>query len=75
MRLKIKGYEVEVKAKYFETRFNKQETMAFLCSLYCDLIEARDRYIEQGYNACADRVQDSMDNIDVLLKENNYTAK
>lgn len=76
MKAKICGYEVEVKAKgYGSTRFNKQDTLAFLCALYCDLIEARDRYNEHEYDGCADAVQRSMDNIDVVLKENHYSVR
>ena len=76
MKVKICDFEVEVKAKgYGSTRFNKQDTLAFLCSLYCDLIAARDRYEEHEYDGCSGAVQRSMDNIDVVLKENNYHAK
>ncbi len=76
MKAKICGYEVEVKAKgYGSNRFNKQDTMAFLCALYCDLIEARDRYNEHEYDGCAGAVQKSMDSIDAVLKENHYSVK
>ena len=76
MKVKICGYEVEVKAKgYGSNRFNKQDTMAFLCAFYCDLIEARDWYNEHEYDGCAGAVQKSMDNIDVVLKENHYSVR
>ncbi len=75
MKVKICGYEVEVKAKgYDSTRFNKQDTLAFLCSLYCDLIEARDSYKAKELLGCAGAVQRSMDSIDAVLEENNYHA-
>ena len=73
MKVKICDYEIEVKAKgYGSTRYNKQDTMAFLCALYCDLLEARDRYEEHEYHGCAGAVQKSMDNIHVILEENHY---
>ena len=76
MKVKINGYEIEVKAKgYRSTRFNKQDTLKFLCSLFCDLVEARDRYEEHEYHGCADAVQNSMDNISAVLNENHYSAK
>lgn len=73
MKVNICNYEVEVKAKgYGSTRFNKQDTLSFLCALYCDLIEARDAYKGQELLGSAGAVQESMDNINVLLNENNY---
>ena len=73
MRVKICDYEVEVKAKgWGSNRFNKQDTMAFLCALYCDLVNARDDYKNKELHGCADTVQRSMDNISVLLEENHY---
>ena len=75
MRFKFNTYEVEVKAKgYDSTRFNKQDTLAFLCSLYCDLIDARDSYKAKELFGCADAVQRSLDSIDAVLEENNYHA-
>lgn len=75
MKVKISGYEVEVKAKgHDSTQFNKKDTLAFLCSLYCDLIDARDSYKAKELFGCAGAVQRSMDSIDAVLEENNYHA-
>ena len=75
MKVKICDYEIEVKAKgYGSTRFNKQDTLSFLCALYCDLIDARDSYKAKELFGCADAVQRSMDSINAVLKENNYHA-
>jgi len=73
MRVEIDGYEVEVKAKgWGSTRFNKQDTMAFLCSLCVELIQARDGYKERKLTGCEYATQKSIENIRALLEENNY---
>jgi len=73
MKVKICDYEIEVKAKgYGSTRFNKQDTMAFLCALCCDLIPARDSYKERELTGCEWSAQRSIDNIRTLLDENHY---
>lgn len=73
MKVKICDYEVEVKAKgYGSTRFNKQDTLSFLCALCVDLIEAKDMYKEQELTGCEEYAQRSIDNIRTLLDENHY---
>ena len=73
MRVKIHEYEVEVKAKgYDSTRFNKQDTLAFLCCLCVELINAKDHYKEEGFDACMGETQRDIDAIRTILEENNY---
>lgn len=73
MKVKIDSYEVEVKAKGWNSnRFNKQDTLAFLCHLCVELINARDNYEEKGLDGCASVTRQSIDNIRTLLDENNY---
>lgn len=73
MKVKILDYEIEVKAKgYGSNRFNKQDTLAFLCALNVELSQAEDKERESGYTAWADVTGKSFDNIDALLKENHY---
>lgn len=73
MKVKIDSYEVEVKAKGWDSnRFNKQDTLSFLCHLCVELINARDNYEENGFDGCASATQQSIDNIRTLLDENNY---
>ena len=73
MKVKICDYEVEVKAKgYDSTRFNKQDTMSFLCALCVELIEAKDKELESGYTAWADATDRSIDSIHTVLEENHY---
>lgn len=73
MKVKIDSYEVEVKAKGWDSnRFNKQDTLSFLCHLCVELINARDNYEEKGLDGCAGATQQSIDNIHVLLDENHY---
>ena len=56
MKVKIHEYEVEVRAKgYDSTRFNKQDTLAFLCCLCVELINAKDHYKEEGFDALAEK--------------------
>ena len=74
MRIVIDGYEVELKARheFLSKRFNKQDTLSFLCSLCCDLIEARDSYDRENFDGCVSATQKSIDAIYVILDENNY---
>ena len=73
MRTNIGGYEIEVKAKgYGSTRFNKQDTMSFLCHLCVELINARDYYEEKNLDGSMDATQRDIDNIRALLDENHY---
>ena len=73
MRFKFGTYEVEVKAKdYDSARFNKQDTLSFLCALNVELIQARDKETESGYSAWADVTDRSIDNIHAVLEENHY---
>ena len=73
MKVKIDTYEVEIRAKdYDSTRFNKQDTMSLLCHLCVELINARDNYETHGYDGCAGVTQKSIDNIRALLNENHY---
>ena len=52
MKVKIHEYEVEVRAKgYDSTRFNKQDTLALLCCLCVELINAKEVIIEQKIDA------------------------
>ena len=73
MKVKINTYEVEVKAKDWDSnRFNKQDTLSFLCHLCVELINARDNYEAHGYEGCSGATQQSIDNIRALLDENHY---
>ena len=73
MRVKIDSYEVEVKAKGWDSnRFNKQDTLSFLCHLCVELINARENYEKNGLDGCAGATQQSIDNIRALLDENHY---
>jgi len=73
MKVKIDTYEVEIRAKdYDSSRFNKQDTLSFLCHLCVELINAKDYYKAHGYDGCAGVTQRSIDNIHALLEENNY---
>ena len=73
MKVNICGYEVEVKAKgYGSNRFNKQDTLAFLCALNVELSQAEDKERELGYTAWADVTGKSFDAIHTILEENNY---
>jgi len=73
MRVKIDSYEVEVKAKDWDSNcFNKQDTMDFLCALCVELIQARDSYRERKLTGCEYATQKSIENIRALLEENNY---
>ena len=75
MKVNICGYEVEVKAKgYDSTRFNKQDTLSFLCSLCVELIMAKDKEIESGYTAWSDATYRSIESIHAVLEENHYDA-
>lgn len=76
MRVKIDTYEVEIRAKdYDSTCFNKQDTMSFLCHLCVELIHARDKERESGLTAWANSTDKSIDNIHAVLEENHYTVK
>ena len=73
MKVNICGYEVEVKAKgYGSNRFNKQDTLAFLCALNVELSQAEDKERELGYTSWADVTGKSFDAIHTILEENNY---
>ena len=73
MKVKILDYEIEVKAKgWGSTRFNKQDTLAFLCALTVELSQAEDKERELGYTALADVTGKSFDAIHTILEENNY---
>lgn len=73
MKVKICGYEVEVKAKGWDSnRFNRQDTMSFLCHLCVELINARDLYEEKNLDGSMDATQRDIDNIRALLDENHY---
>lgn len=73
MRVSIGGYEVEVKAKGWDSnRFNRQDTMSFLCHLCVELINARDLYEEKNLDGSMDAAQRDIDNIRALLDENHY---
>ena len=73
MRFKFDDYEVEVKAKGWNSnRFNKQDTLHFLCALNVELIQARDKERVSGYNAWADVTDKSIDSIHAVLDENHY---
>ena len=73
MKVKILDYEIEVKAKgWGSTRFNKQDTLAFLCALTVELSQAEDKERELGYTAWADVTGKSFDAIHTILEENNY---
>ena len=73
MKVKINTYEVEIRAKDYDSiRFNKQDTMSLLCHLCVELINARDNYEAHGYDGCAGVTQRSIDSIRALLDENHY---
>lgn len=73
MKVKIDSYEVEVKAKGWNSnRFNKQDTLSFLCHLCVELINARDQYEQKNIDGCMNATQKDIDAIRALLDENNY---
>lgn len=73
MRVKICDYEIEVKAKDWDSnRFNKQDTLSFLCALCVDLIQAKNSYEKEELTGCEDCAQRSIDNIRAILDENHY---
>lgn len=73
MKVTIDSYEVEVKAKgYGSTRYNKQDTLSFLCHLCVELINARDQYEQKNLDGCMNATQKDIDAIRVVLDENNY---
>ena len=73
MKVNIGGYVVDVKAKgYGSTRFNKQDTLSFLCHLCVELINARDQYEQKNLDGCMNATQRDMDAIRTILAENNY---
>lgn len=75
MKVKIDSYEVEVKAKSWDsTCFNKQDTLSFLCHLCVELIHARYHYEAENLNGSRDAVQKDIESIRAILKENNYIA-
>ena len=76
MKVKILDYEIEVKAKgWGSTRFNKQDTLAFLCALTVELSQAEDKERELGYTAWADETGKSFDAIHTILEENSYCIR
>lgn len=73
MRTNIGGYEIEVKAKgYGSTRFNKQDTMSFLCHLCVELIYSKEYYESNNLDGSRDATQRDIDTIRALLDENHY---
>lgn len=75
MKVKIDSYEVEVKAKRWDsTCFNKQDTLGFLCHLCVELIHARDQYEAENLNGSRNAAQKDIESIRAILKENNYIA-
>lgn len=73
MKVKIDSYEVEVKAKGWNSnRFNKQDTLSFLCHLCVELINARDQYEAKNLDGSRNATQKDISAIRAILDENNY---
>jgi len=70
MRLKVRGFEVDIKAKEYEERMNKQETMEFLNQLICFIGEAERRYRESGFYALEKSARETREDIYKVLEAN-----
>lgn len=54
MIIKLGLYTVEIKAKHFGNKFNKEDTMNFLNHLACMAWDAYDHNKAEGYEAIAE---------------------
>jgi hypothetical protein len=75
MKLKICGYEVEIKAKEYSDNFNKLDTESFLNELSIHLATAANRLEEDGLYGMATRAQQMADDIYNELKANGLYSK
>lgn len=73
MRVNICDYEVEIRAKHEgNPRFNKRDTLFFLCALCVELANSKENYEEKGFDALARVTQRSLDSMHGVLDENDF---
>lgn len=73
MKLMIAGNEVEIKVKgEYSEKFNKEDTMAFLCELNCNLYAAENMYKLEHLDGLAKRSRKLVNDIHNELDKRGY---